>query len=423
MTLGRDYFAADLLPKETVSVPPVEMSAEDPLFILYTSGSTGKPKGIYHTSGGYLVYAAMTHEYIFDIHPGDIYWCTADIGWITGHSYVVYGPLANGATTVIFEGVPTYPDVSRVWEIIDTLKVTQFYTAPTAIRSLMSHGEGPLQNTARTSLKVIGSVGEPINPDPWMWYYDKVAHGQATLVDTWWQTETGGILITPLPGVTPLKPGAASAPFFGIEPVLLDENNKILTGEAEGKLCIARSWPGQMRGIWGNVTRFKETYFDPVPGYYQSGDGAHRDADGHLWITGRIDDVLNVSGHRLGSAEIENALLTYEPIAESAVVGITHPIKGEGICAFVTLKEGCTQEPDLLQKLNHVLRKNMGSIASIDVLYVTGQLPKTRSGKIMRRILKKLLSSDNADLGDTSTLTDPSVVKILQETIHGENIL
>lgn len=420
MTYKRDYFAHDLLSKHRVEIKPVEMNAEDPLFILYTSGSTGKPKGIYHTSGGYLVYASMTHEYVFDIHKEDIYWCTADIGWITGHSYGVYGPLANGTTTVMFEGVPTYPDVDRFWHIIDELKITQFYTAPTAIRSLMSYGDTPLQKTSRHSLKIMGSVGEPINPDPWMWYYDKVGNGQATLVDTWWQTETGGILISPLPGVTDLKPGSACKPFFGIEAVLLNEHNQILLGETEGKLCIAGSWPGQMRGVWGNEERFKNTYFEPSPGYYLSGDGARRDEDGYLWITGRMDDVLNVSGHRLGSAEIENSLLTFEAVSEAAVVGIPHAIKGEGICAFVTLKKEQENSLDLIKNLNQVLRHTLGAIAFLDQVYVTDNLPKTRSGKIMRRLLRKLAHHDFQDLGDTSTLADPNVIADLKQIIQDQ---
>ncbi len=407
---GRDVWYHEAMDGSSALCPAEEMNAEDPMFILYTSGSTGKPKGVLHTTGGYMVYASMTHEYVFDYHQGDVYWCTADVGWVTGHSYIVYGPLANGAITLMFEGVPTYPDSSRFWQVVEKHKVNIFYTAPTAIRALMREGDAPVTGTDRSSLRLLGSVGEPINPEAWMWYRDVVGDGRCPIVDTWWQTETGGILITPLPGATATKPGSATRPFFGIDPVLVDGDNNVLDGAADGNLCINRSWPGQMRTVYGDHQRFIETYFTTYPGRYFSGDGARRDADDYFWITGRVDDVLNVSGHRMGTAEIESALVAHPQVAESAVVGYPHDIKGQGIYAYVTLVEGVEASDELVAELRQWTRKEIGPIATPDLLQWAPQLPKTRSGKIMRRILRKIAANDYADLGDTSTLTDPSVV-------------
>ena len=407
---GRDVWYHEAMDGASAACPAEEMNAEDPMFILYTSGSTGKPKGVLHTTGGYMVYASMTHEYVFDYHQGDVYWCTADVGWVTGHSYIVYGPLANGAITLMFEGVPTYPDSSRFWQVVEKHKVNIFYTAPTAIRALMREGDAPVTGTDRSSLRLLGSVGEPINPEAWMWYHDVVGDGRCPIVDTWWQTETGGILITPLPGATATKPGSATRPFFGIDPVLVDGDNNILDGAADGNLCINRSWPGQMRTVYGDHQRFIETYFTTFPGRYFSGDGARRDADDYFWITGRVDDVLNVSGHRMGTAEIESALVAHPQVAESAVVGYPHDIKGQGIYAYVTLVEGVEASDALVAELRQWTRKEIGPIATPDLLQWAPQLPKTRSGKIMRRILRKIAANDYADLGDTSTLTDPTVV-------------
>jgi len=410
---GRDVWYHEAMSAASADCPPEEMSAEDPMFILYTSGSTGKPKGVLHTTGGYMVYASMTHQYVFDYHDGDIYWCTADVGWVTGHSYIVYGPLANGAVTLMFEGVPTWPDSSRFWQVVEKHKVNIFYTAPTAIRALMREGEAPVKSADRSSLRLLGSVGEPINPEAWMWYHEVVGDGRCPIVDTWWQTETGGILITPLPGATTTKPGSATKPFFGVDPVLVDGDNNILEGAADGNLCINRSWPGQMRTVYGDHQRFIETYFTTFPGRYFSGDGARRDEDGYFWITGRVDDVLNVSGHRMGTAEIESALVAHPQVAESAVVGYPHDIKGQGIYAYVTLVEGVEATDALVAELRQWTRKEIGPIATPDLLQWAPQLPKTRSGKIMRRILRKIAANDYADLGDTSTLTDPSVVSDL----------
>jgi len=412
---GRDVWYHEAMEGASVDCPAEEMNAEDPMFILYTSGSTGKPKGVLHTTGGYMVYASMTHEYVFDYHDGDVYWCTADVGWVTGHSYIVYGPLANGAVTLMFEGVPTWPDSSRFWQVVEKHKVNIFYTAPTAIRALMREGEAPVKGCDRSSLRLLGSVGEPINPEAWMWYHEVVGDGRCPIVDTWWQTETGGILITPLPGATATKPGSATRPFFGIEPVLVDGDNNILDGAVDGNLCIARSWPGQMRTVYGDHQRFIETYFTTFPGRYFSGDGARRDEDGYFWITGRVDDVLNVSGHRMGTAEVESALVAHPKVAESAVVGYPHDIKGQGIYAYVTLIEGCEPSDELVAELRQWTRKEIGPIATPDLLQWAPQLPKTRSGKIMRRILRKIAANDYADLGDTSTLTDPNVVTDLVE--------
>jgi len=412
---GRDVWYHEAMDGASADCPPEELNAEDPMFILYTSGSTGKPKGVLHTTGGYMVYASMTHQYVFDYHDGDIYWCTADVGWVTGHSYIVYGPLANGAVTLMFAGVPTWPDSSRFWQVVEKHKVNIFYTAPTAIRALMREGEAPVKGCDRSSLRLLGSVGEPINPEAWMWYHEVVGDGRCPIVDTWWQTETGGILITPLPGATPTKPGSATRPFFGIEPVLVDGDNNILDGAADGNLCIARSWPGQMRTVYGDHQRFIETYFTTFPGRYFSGDGARRDADGYFWITGRVDDVLNVSGHRMGTAEVESALVAHPKVAESAVVGYPHDIKGQGIYAYVTLIEGCEPSDELATELRQWTRKEIGPIATPDLLQWAPQLPKTRSGKIMRRILRKIAANDYAELGDTSTLTDPNVVTDLVE--------
>ena len=412
---GRDVWYHEAMSGASDNCPPEEMNAEDPMFILYTSGSTGKPKGVLHTTGGYMVYASMTHQYVFDYHDGEIYWCTADVGWVTGHSYIVYGPLANGAVTLMFEGVPTYPDSSRFWQVVEKHKVNIFYTAPTAIRALMREGEAPVKGCDRSSLRLLGSVGEPINPEAWMWYHEVVGDSRCPIVDTWWQTETGGILITPLPGATSTKPGSATRPFFGIEPVLVDGENNILDGAVDGNLCIDRSWPGQMRTVYGDHQRFIDTYFTTFPGRYFSGDGARRDEDGYFWITGRVDDVLNVSGHRMGTAEIESALVAHPKVAESAVVGYPHDIKGQGIYAYVTLIEGCEPSDELLAELRQWTRKEIGPIATPDLLQWAPQLPKTRSGKIMRRILRKIAANDYAELGDTSTLTDPGVVTDLVE--------
>ena len=407
---GRDVWYHDAMASASADCPAEEMNAEDPMFILYTSGSTGKPKGVLHTTGGYMVYASMTHQYVFDYHDGDIYWCTADVGWVTGHSYIVYGPLANGAVTLMFEGVPTYPDSSRFWQVIEKHKVNTFYTAPTAIRALMREGDAPVTKCDRSSLRLLGSVGEPINPEAWMWYHEIVGESRCPIVDTWWQTETGGILITPLPGATATKPGSATRPFFGIQPVLVDGENNVLDGAVDGNLCINKSWPGQMRTVYGDHQRFIDTYFTTFPGRYFSGDGARRDEDGYYWITGRVDDVLNVSGHRMGTAEIESALVAHPQVAESAVVGYPHDIKGQGIYAYVTLIEGVEPSDELRAELRQWTRKEIGPIATPDLLQWAPQLPKTRSGKIMRRILRKIAANDYAELGDTSTLTDPNVV-------------
>jgi acetyl-CoA synthetase len=410
---GRDVWYHDAMAKASKDCPPAEMNAEDPLFILYTSGSTGKPKGVLHTTGGYLVYTAMTHQYVFDYHDGDIYWCTADVGWVTGHSYIVYGPLANGATTVMFEGVPNYPDASRFWQVIDKHKVNIFYTAPTAIRALMREGDHFVSKTSRASLKLLGSVGEPINPEAWLWYHRVVGNSAVPIVDTWWQTETGGILITPLPGATPLKPGSATRPFFGVKPQIVDGEGKVLEGATEGNLCITDSWPGQMRTVFGDHKRFVETYFSTFPGKYFTGDGARRDEDGYYWITGRVDDVINVAGHRLGTAEVESALVANAKVAEAAVVGYPHDIKGQGIYAYVTLKLGIEPSEELRKELTQWVRKQIGPIATPDLIQWAPGLPKTRSGKIMRRILRKIAADEHQQLGDTSTLADPGVVNDL----------
>ncbi len=406
----RDVDYATLVGEQDGHCEPAVMDAEDPLFILYTSGSTGKPKGVLHTTGGYLVYAALTHEQVFDYHEDDIYWCSADVGWVTGHSYIVYGPLANGATTLMFEGVPTYPDAGRFWQVCDKHQVSIFYTAPTAIRALMREGDAPVQATNRGSLRLLGSVGEPINPEAWNWYHRVVGDGRCPIVDTWWQTETGGILITPLPGATDLKPGSATRPFFGIRPALVDDQGQTLEGEAAGNLVILDSWPGQMRSVYGDHERFEQTYFSTFPGRYFSGDGARRDADGYYWITGRVDDVLNVSGHRLGTAEIESALVAHPQTAEAAVVGYPHDVKGQGIYVYVTLKAGVEASDALRDELRAWVRKEIGPIATPDVLQWAPALPKTRSGKIMRRILRKIAENEYQALGDTSTLADPAVV-------------
>lgn len=412
---GRDLWYHEQVEKASEECNPEEMDAEDPLFILYTSGSTGKPKGVLHTTGGYLVYTSLTHELVFDYKPGDIYWCTADVGWVTGHSYIVYGPLANGATTLMFEGVPNYPDNSRFWQVVDKHKVNQFYTAPTAIRALMAHGEDPVKKTSRKSLRVLGSVGEPINPEAWLWYYNVVGDKKSPIVDTWWQTETGGFLITPFPYATDLKPGSATFPFFGVKPAIVDEKGKVLEGEAEGALCILDSWPGQMRTVFGDHKRCKETYFSQYPGKYFSGDGARRDKDGYYWITGRMDDVLNVSGHRLGTAEVESALVAHEKVAEAAVVGYPHKIKGQGIYAFVTLNSGVEGNDELVKELRDWVAKEIGPIAKPDLIQWAPGLPKTRSGKIMRRICRKIANNDFENLGETSTLLNPEAVGDLIE--------
>ncbi|MET0531249.1 MAG: acetate--CoA ligase [Microvirga sp.] len=410
MVPGRDVYYHDAAAQVTDECPAEEMNAEDPLFILYTSGSTGTPKGVLHTTGGYLVYAALTHQCVFDYHDGDIYWCTADIGWVTGHSYILYGPLANGATTLMFEGVPTYPSISRFWEVVDKHNVNTFYTAPTAIRSLMQAGEATVKKTSRKSLRLLGSVGEPINPETWEWYRRIVGDERCPIVDTWWQTETGGILITPLPGATRLKPGSATLPFFGIRPEVVDAEGIVLQGACEGNLVIADSWPGQMRTVFGDHERFVQTYFSTYPGKYFTGDGCRRDADGYYWITGRVDDVLNVSGHRMGTAEVESALVAHPKVSEAAVVGYPHDIKGQGIYAYVTLMTGEVASDDLRKALIVWVRKEIGPIASPDLIQFAPALPKTRSGKIMRRILRKIAEDEFGSLGDTSTLADPAVV-------------
>ena len=410
---NRDFWYHELFEEVAETCEPEEMNAEDPMFILYTSGSTGKPKGVMHTTGGYMVYTSITHEYIFDYKPNEVYWCTADVGWVTGHSYIVYGPLSNCATTLMFEGVPNYPTSSRFWEVVDKHKVNIFYTAPTALRALMAEGEAPVKKTNRGSLRILGTVGEPINPEAWNWYNEIVGDKRCPIVDTWWQTETGGILITPLPGAIDAKPGSATKPFFGIKPVLVDNDNNELSGEAEGNLCIEMSWPGQMRSVYGDHQRFFDTYFKTFPGRYFSGDGCRRDKDGYYWITGRVDDVINVSGHRMGTAEVESALVAHTNVAEAAVVGYPHDIKGQGIYAYVTLNIGVDSSDQLHTELKKWVRKEIGPIATPDLLQFSPQLPKTRSGKIMRRILRKIAANEYQDLGDTSTLADPSVVNDL----------
>ena len=410
---NRDFWYHELFEEVAETCEPEEMNAEDPMFILYTSGSTGKPKGVMHTTGGYMVYTSITHEYIFDYKPNEVYWCTADVGWVTGHSYIVYGPLSNCATTLMFEGVPNYPTSSRFWEVVDKHKVNIFYTAPTALRALMAEGEAPVKKTNRGSLRILGTVGEPINPEAWNWYNEIVGDKRCPIVDTWWQTETGGILITPLPGAIDAKPGSATKPFFGIKPVLVDNDNNELNGEAEGNLCIEMSWPGQMRSVYGDHQRFIDTYFKTFPGRYFSGDGCRRDKDGYYWITGRVDDVINVSGHRMGTAEVESALVAHTDVAEAAVVGYPHDIKGQGIYAYVTLNIGVDTSDQLHAELKKWVRKEIGPIATPDLLQFSPQLPKTRSGKIMRRILRKIAANEYQDLGDTSTLADPSVVNDL----------
>jgi acetyl-CoA synthetase len=409
-TEGRDVWYDEVVAKASADCPCEPMNAEDPLFILFTSGSTGAPKGVVHTTGGYLVFASMTHQYIFDYHPGDIYWCTADVGWVTGHSYIVYGPLANGATTLMFEGVPNYPSISRFWEVVDKHKVNIFYTAPTAIRSLMGAGDAPVKATSRASLRILGSVGEPINPEAWDWYYRVVGDGRCPIVDTWWQTETGGILITPLPGAIALKPGSATLPFFGVEPQVVDASGEVLEGVCSGNLVIADSWPGQMRTLYQDHERFVQAYFMAYPGKYFTGDGCRRDEDGYYWITGRVDDVINVSGHRMGTAEVESSLVAHAKVAEAAVVGYPHDLKGQGIYAYVTLMTGVEPSEELRKELVAWVRKDIGPIASPDVIHFAPGLPKTRSGKIMRRILRKIAENEFSALGDTSTLADPSVV-------------
>ena len=413
MTAGRDVWYHEEKTKVSSDCPAEEMSAEDPLFILYTSGSTGKPKGVLHTTGGYMVYASMTHEYVFDYKPGEVYWCSADVGWVTGHTYIVYGPLSNKATTVMFEGVPNYPDSSRFWQACDKHQVNIFYTAPTALRALMREGDAPVKSASRKSIRLLGSVGEPINPEAWLWYYNVVGDGRCPIVDTWWQTETGGALITPLPGATALKPGSATRPFFGIKPVLMDTDGKVLEGATSGNLCLEDSWPGQMRTVYGDHQRFIDTYFVQYPGTYFTGDGCRRDEDGYYWITGRVDDVLNVSGHRLGTAEIESALVAHPDVAEAAVVGYPHDIKGQGIYCYITLNAGLTGDDDLKKTLVQWVRKEIGPVAGPDLLQFAPGLPKTRSGKIMRRILRKIAEDDFSNLGDTSTLADPGVVEDL----------
>ena len=412
-TPGRDIWLHEEITKVGADCPPVEMNAEDPLFILYTSGSTGSPKGVVHTTGGYLVYASMTHQYVFDYHDGDIYWCTADVGWVTGHSYILYGPLANGATTLMFEGVPSYPTPSRFWDIVDKWNVSILYTAPTAIRALMGAGDDFVKRTDRSSLRLLGSVGEPINPEAWEWYHQVVGGGRCPIVDTWWQTETGGIMIAPLPGATRLKPGSATRPFFGVQPALVDEKGAILEGAAHGNLVILDSWPGQARTVFGDHARFGQTYFSTYPGMYYTGDGCRRDEDGDYWITGRIDDVINVSGHRLGTGEIENALVAHPKVSEAAVVGYPHDLKGQGIYCYVTLNAGETPSEELKKELVSHVRREIGPIASPDLMQFAPGLPKTRSGKIMRRILRKIAEDDFSNLGDTSTLAEPAVVNDL----------
>ena len=416
---GRDIWYEQVNNYDTYCEPEI-MDSEDPLFILYTSGSTGKPKGVMHTTGGYLLMAAMTHKYTFDYKDGDIYWCTADVGWVTGHSYIVYGPLCNGGTTLMFEGVPTYPDASRFWQVIDKHRVNQFYTAPTAIRALMGLGNDFVEKTSRKSLRILGTVGEPINPEAWEWYYSVVGETNCPIVDTWWQTETGAHMLTPLPGATPLKPGSATLPFFGIQPALLDKDGQEIEGPGEGLLMIKRSWPSQLRSVYGDHKRFYETYFKPFPGYYFTGDGAKRDKDGYFWITGRVDDVLNVSGHRMGTAEIESALVLHKLVAEAAVVGFPHPIKGQGIYCYVTLMEGTSPCDGIHSELIDLCKKEIGPIAKPDIIQWAPGLPKTRSGKIMRRILRKIAANDVAELGDTSTLADPNVILDLIENRYRE---
>jgi acetyl-CoA synthetase len=415
----RDFWYHDVAKMVTTHCPCEHMHAEDPLFILYTSGSTGQPKGVLHTTGGYLVFASMTHQYVFDYHDGDIYWCTADVGWVTGHSYILYGPLANGATTLMFEGVPNYPDNSRFWNVIDKHKVNIFYTAPTAIRALMQSGDEPVKKTSRQSLRLLGSVGEPINPEAWEWYHRVVGDERCPIVDTWWQTETGGILITPLPGATKLKPGSATRPFFGVVPEIVDADGHVLEGECQGNLCIAKSWPGQMRTVYGDHARFEQTYFSTYQGKYFTGDGCRRDADGYYWITGRVDDVINVSGHRMGTAEVESSLVAHGKVSEAAVVGYPHDIKGQGIYAYVTLMAGIEPSEELRKELVAWVRKDIGPIASPDLIQFAPGLPKTRSGKIMRRILRKIAEDEPSTLGDTSTLADPAVVDDL--VAHRQN--
>jgi acetyl-CoA synthetase len=410
MKSGRDIYYDEIAKTVSADCPCEEMNAEDPLFILYTSGSTGKPKGVLHTSGGYLVYTSITHEYVFDYHDGDIYWCTADVGWVTGHSYIVYGPLSNGAISMMFEGVPNYPTNSRFWEVCDKHKVNTIYTAPTAIRALMQGGDEPVKKTSRKSLRLLGTVGEPINPEAWEWYYRVVGEGRCPIVDTWWQTETGGILITPLPGAIRLKPGSATQPFFGVQPVIVDAEGKVQQGATSGNLCIADSWPGQMRTVYGDHQRFVDTYFKTYPGKYFTGDGCRRDEDGYYWITGRVDDVINVAGHRLGTAEVESALVAHPKCSEAAVVGYPHDIKGQGIYAYVTLMAGVQPSEELRKELVQWVRKEIGPIASPDLIQFAPSLPKTRSGKIMRRILRKIAEDEFSNLGDTSTLADPAVV-------------
>lgn len=410
---GRDVWYNDAVGRQAATCEPEVMDAEDPLFILYTSGSTGTPKGVMHTTGGYLLTAAMTFKYVFDYQEGEIYWCTADVGWITGHTYLTYGPLANGATTLVFEGVPNYPDASRFWQVVDKHQVNIFYTAPTALRALMGAGDEFLQTTDRSSIRILGTVGEPINPEAWEWYFHKVGHEKCPIVDTWWQTETGGVMIVPLPGATAAKPGSATLPFFGVEPVLLDDEGNVLEGAGSGNLAIPRSWPGQMRGVYNNPERFHEAYFSMYPGYYFTGDGCRRDEDGYYWITGRVDDVINVSGHRMGTAEVESALVLHQAVAEAAVVGYPHDIKGQGIYAYVTLMAGVEYTEALKTELTRHVRKEIGPVATPDVIHWAPGLPKTRSGKIMRRILRKIAEDDYANLGDTSTLADPSVVDSL----------
>ena len=418
---GRDIWYHEASKDASIECIPEPMESEDPLFILYTSGSTGKPKGVLHTTGGYILYAAITHKYIFDYQDGEIYWCTADVGWVTGHSYIVYGPLANGAITLMFEGVPNYPDASRFWQVVDKHKVNIFYTAPTAIRALMREGDEPVNKTSRKSLRLLGSVGEPINPEAWMWYYNIVGGSKCPIVDTWWQTETGGILISPLPGAIDLKPGSACKPFFGIKPLLVDSDGNELEGENQGLLCIADSWPGQMRTVFGDHERFKNTYFVQYPGRYFTGDGARRDKDGYYWITGRVDDVINVSGHRMGTAEVESALVAHSLVAEAAVVGAPHNIKGQGIYAYVTLNTGEKPSKELHEELVKWVRKEIGPIATPDWLQFSPGLPKTRSGKIMRRILRKIAENEFTNLGDISTLADPDVVDNLIENRQNRN--
>jgi acetyl-CoA synthetase len=412
---GRDTWYHEACAAASPDCAPVEMSAEDPLFILYTSGSTGQPKGVLHTTGGYLVYTSMTHEYVFDYRDGEVYWCTADVGWVTGHSYIVYGPLANGATTLMFEGVPNYPDPSRFWQVVDKHNVRIFYTAPTAIRALMREGEEWIRRTSRRSLRILGTVGEPINPDVWLWYYDHVGEQRCPIVDTWWQTETGGILITPIPGATPLKPGSATRPFFGVEPIIVDNEGKRVEGAGEGNLCLARAWPGMMRTVFGDHRRFVATYFSTFPGLYFTGDGARRDEDGFYWLTGRVDDVINVAGHRLGTAEIESALVAHPKVAEAAVVGYPHDLKGQGIYAYVTLRISEEPSEELRRELVAWVRQEISPIASPDLVQWAPGLPKTRSGKIMRRILRKIAANEHDSLGDVTTLADPGVVDELVE--------